>query len=188
MSISIADCSWPPLPDRYLSALKGAVAFVLGEFPQVVGLVAAGSIVRGCPDPASDLDLCVIHRADFRQRVQAFFCGVPAEIFVNPPRAIEGYFREEARDARPLTAHMLATGHLVAVSDPVVTELLDQARTRLAQLPAAPADLTQARYMLATMLEDAVDVSARDRLTSTQRNLWRQWTCPRSRRRRAAGP
>jgi hypothetical protein len=154
------------LPERYQSALQAAVAFVLTEFEQTVGLIASGSIIRGSPDRSSDLDLYVIHLGDFRQRIQAYFHGVPAEIFVNPPHAVEDYFAEEARDSRPLTAHMLATGHLIASTDPVVTSLIGKARARLARLPAVPTDMTQARYMLATLFEDAVDVSGKDRLTA----------------------
>ena len=55
----------------------------------------------------------MIHRGSFRQRVQKFFSGVPAEIFVNPPSGIEKYFTEEHAVRRPLTAHMLATGFVV---------------------------------------------------------------------------
>jgi hypothetical protein len=167
MSIAPSDCRWPTLPERYLLSLREAISFVLTDFPQAVGLVASGSIIRGAPDSSSDLDIYVIHLAGFRQRIQAYFRGVPAEIFVNPPSAIEGYFQDEERDSRPITAHMLATGHLLAATDPIVEALIAKARTQLAKLPPVPKDLTQSRYMLATLFEDAVDVSKRDRLTST---------------------
>lgn len=166
MSIALSDCRWPSLPEKYLAGLREATSFVLSDFPQAVGLVASGSIIRGRPDPSSDLDIYVIHLANFRQRIQAYFHGVPAEIFVNPPSAIDGYFRDEERDSRPLTAHMLATGHLLAATDPIVASLIERARAQLAKLPPVPKDLTQGRYMLATQLEDALDVSKRDRVTS----------------------
>jgi predicted nucleotidyltransferase len=166
VSISLSDCTWPSVPERYLLALKEAIAFVLAEFPEAVGIVASGTIVRGRPDPSSDLDIYVIQLAGFRQRIQAYFRGVPAEIFVNPPVAIERYFHDEERDSRPLTAHMLATGHLIAATDPITTVIVEKARAQLARQPTIPADLTQSRYMLATLLEDGVDVSGRDKLTS----------------------
>src|SRR5690349_862702 len=76
--------TFPSLPGKYDQALRDAVAFVLERF-QPVGIVAAGTIVRGAPDPSSDLDLWVIHLQPVRQRLQKFFQGVPAEIFENPP-------------------------------------------------------------------------------------------------------
>jgi hypothetical protein len=166
MSIALSDCRWPSLPERYLLGLREAISFVLTDFPQTVGLVVSGTIIRGAPDPSSDLDIYVIHLAKFRQRIQAYFHGVPAEIFVNPPSAIESYFHDEERDSRPITAHMLATGFLVAATDPIVASLIEKGRAQLAKLPPVPKDLTQSRYMLATLFEDAVDVFKRDRLTS----------------------
>jgi predicted nucleotidyltransferase len=111
------ECRWPALSEPYASALREAVEWVSGRF-DVVGIIAAGSIVRGRPDASSDLDLYVIHLPLVRQRIQRFFSGVPAEIFVNPPQAIRRYFAAEHREARPITAHMLGTGATVLVRDP----------------------------------------------------------------------
>jgi hypothetical protein len=166
MSIALSDCRWPTIPERYLRGLQEAISFILTDFPQAVGLVVCGTIIRGAPDPSSDLDIYVIHLANFRQRIQAYFRGVPVEIFVNPPSAIEGYFQDEERDSRPITAHMLSTGHLIAATNAIVQTLIDKARTQLSKLPPVPRDLTQSRYILATLFEDAVDVSKRDGLTS----------------------
>lgn len=55
---------------------------------------------RGKPDASSDIDLYVINRKPFRQRLQRFFDGVPAEIFVNPEFKIPRYFAQEQRDGR----------------------------------------------------------------------------------------
>ena len=52
----------------------------------------------------------VIHAQPQRQRLQRRFHGVPAEIFVNPPHTIRGYFENEHRDGRPCTVHMFVTG------------------------------------------------------------------------------
>lgn len=164
--IGLEDCRWPDLPGRYLAALKEATAFVLREYPKTMGIVAAGTIVRGSPDPASDLDIYVIHGDDFRQRVQAFFNGVPAEIFVNAPAVIEQYFREETEEGTPITAHMIGTGFLVAASDPVVEGLVRKARVELSKAPPVPKNLEWRRYELATLFEDAIDLSRKDRAAS----------------------
>lgn len=154
-------CSWPPLAEKYDLALREAVNLILERFP-VCGIVASGTIIRGNPDPSSDLDIYVIHREPFRQRIQKFFNGVPAEIFVNPPSAIEKYFVEEQASRRPLTAHMLATGHVVLELDPEVKTLQEKARKWISSPPEKPKDLTMARYGAALFYEDAVDIAPRD--------------------------
>ena len=90
----LSRCAWPGLPENYDQALREAVQFILKRF-DVLGIVAAGTIIRGSPDATSDLDIYVIHPAPFRQRVQKFFNGIPTEIFVNPPAMVEKYFIEE---------------------------------------------------------------------------------------------
>lgn len=162
----LAQCRWPDLAEPYAEALRDAVALILGRFtPQ--GIVAAGSIVRGTPHRSSDLDIYVVHAAPVRQRVQRLFAGVPAEIFVNPPAAIRGYFGEEQASGRPLTAHMLATGYVVLDRDPVIAELRSEAAALLAQPPVlSAAQLQRERYMAATLFEDAIDVADADAATA----------------------
>ncbi len=159
-------CHWPDLPERYATALRQAVAFILGH-ADVLGIIASGTILRGCPDPSSDLDFYVIARGRTRQRVQRIFAGVPAEVFINPPARIERYLVEEAAEGRPIAAHMLATGFVILATDPVVDELRARAAVILAATrPASPQQLTVARYMAATLFEDAVDVAGRDPATA----------------------
>ncbi|HNT74288.1 MAG TPA: hypothetical protein PKH77_04615 [Anaerolineae bacterium] len=126
------------------------------------GIIVAGSIIRGNPDPSSDLDIYVVNAQPLRQRLQKFFNGVPAEIFVNPPQSVERYFEEEQAARKPLTAHMLATGFVVLDLDPVIGDLQSQAKRLLSQPPAAPQYLTYQKYLSALMFEDAEDVVERD--------------------------
>jgi hypothetical protein len=132
-----------------------------------VGVIATGTIIRGEADASSDLDIYVIHTAPFRRRVQLFFHGVPAEIFINPPHAIRAYFQEEHRDGRPFTAHMLATGFTVYSSAPIVDELRAEAQDWL-QRPSvmSHAEAIRARYAIATQLEDGADVVEADGVTA----------------------
>jgi predicted nucleotidyltransferase len=135
---------------------REAVQFILKRF-DVLGIVAAGTIVRGSPAATSDLDIYVIQRPPFRQRVQKFFNGIPTEIFVNPPAMIEKYFIEERAARRPLTAHMLATGFVVLELDPVIGQLRQRAAEVLADSPADnPENFTMARYLAAALYEDAL--------------------------------
>src|SRR5215510_507353 len=155
-------CNFPTLPDNYDRALREAVSFVLQQF-KPVGIIAAGTIVRGTPDAASDLDVWVVHLEPVRQRLQKFFNGVPAEIFVNPPWVIQKYFIQDQAEGRPIAAHMMATGTVVLATNPVVEQLRKTAISLLSSAPTfTPQKLTQARYAAATKLEDALDIVERN--------------------------
>jgi len=163
-----AECSWPPLPSPYREALHAAVAFILERFEDVLGIVATGTIVRGNPAPTSDLDLYVVCQQLRRQRLQRPFHGVPAEIFVNPARQIALYLAEERRAARPITAHMLATGFVVLARGPEIAQLREAAQRALTLRPDWDVQtLTYARYNAATRYEDATDVAAERPETAT---------------------
>ena len=164
--VQIDQCKFPDLPEPYNQALHEAVVFILSR-TQPVGIIASGSILRGNPDPASDLDIYVIHRQLTRQRVQKFFNGVPAEIFINPPQQIRRYLAEERLEYRPITAHMLSTGFLILELDPLIAELRQEATRTLADPPQTnPEKLLVMRYMAATWLEDAADLARRDEATA----------------------
>jgi len=160
------ECRWPDLPRHYAAALREAVAYILERF-DVAGIVAAGTILRGSPDHTSDLDIYVINRQSFRQRIQKFFLGVPAEIFVNPVAVVREYFRREHDDGLPVTAHMLATGFVILSRDQVVAELRAEAAEWLAKpSQPAPARLIMQRYLAATLYEDACDIAGKDQETA----------------------
>jgi len=161
MNEILAKCHWPKLSDKYAVALHSAVEFILENYT-VLGIIVSGTIIRGNPDPSSDLDIYVINAQPFRQRLQKFFNGVPAEIFVNPPKSVERYFEEEQAARRPLTAHMLATGFVVLDLDPVIGDLQNKAERVLSQPPEAPQNLTYQRYSSALLFEDAEDIVGRD--------------------------
>jgi predicted nucleotidyltransferase len=159
-------CNWPDLEERYDLALREAVAFILENFNSS-GIIASGTIIRGNPDPTSDLDIYVIHQESFRRRIQKYFNKVPAEIFVNPPSMVENYFIEEGAARRPITAHMLATGFVILELDPVVSTLRQRAAEILENPPESSSEsLTMARYLAALLFEDALDVVERDPATA----------------------
>lgn len=89
--MNLKECTWPDLSEPYSLALQQAVEFIAARFDPL-GIIACGSILRGMPDPSSDLDMYVIHHRPLRQRIQKTFNSVPSEIFVNPPAEIERYF------------------------------------------------------------------------------------------------
>lgn len=158
----LTQCRWPALRKPYDSALREAVTFILAHF-DVYGIVASGSIIRGNPHAGSDFDIMVLHTQNQRQRLQRFFQGVPAEIFVNPPQSIRGYFAEERRDGRPSTAHMWTTGFVILDREPLVNELRAEAAEWLKKSPdPSPLALTIKRYFNADEFENALDLVADD--------------------------
>jgi predicted nucleotidyltransferase len=146
----------------YDGAIAAAEAYVRATW-NVHGIVVAGSIVRGEAGPTSDFDIVVVHAESWRLRDQRRFDGVPAELFVNPPERIRRYFENEHREGRPCTANMLATGEVLPGAEPIVDELVAEAREWLAK-PLAPTtiELTSRRYGAVDTLDDARDVIASD--------------------------
>ena len=146
------------MSECHRTALEEAVAYVQQRYAPW-GILATGTIVRGNPDPSSDIDLYVLHDASFRQRVQRHFNAVPVEIFVNPETAVRGYIEKEAIEGQPITAHMFATGvPIVGSDDARFQSLLRLARESLDTAPAwSELQLAQARYGAATLVEDALD-------------------------------
>ncbi|MBA3500017.1 MAG: nucleotidyltransferase domain-containing protein [Myxococcota bacterium] len=130
---------------------------------QIHGMVIAGSIVRGEAGPMSDLDVFIVHAEPWRLRDQRRFCGVPAELFVNPPDRIRGYFKSEHEEGRPGTAHMLTTGELLAGADEVALTLVREAHDWMVRpLEVTDAMLTSKRYMIVDGLDDARDAMPHD--------------------------
>ncbi len=143
----------PPF-DRALDEL---LAYV-GSTYQPLGIVVAGSIVRGEAGSTSDFDVLCVHDKPWRLREQKRFNGVPAELFVNPPGQVRRYFASEHEGGRPCTAHMFTTGEVLLAS-PVIAELMREAREWLAKpLEISDAALRQKRYAIVDELDDARDV------------------------------
>ena len=157
----LAECTWPKLTERYDIALRMAIDYLLENY-EPVGIIASGTIIRGTPDKSSDLDIYVIHKEPYRQRLQKYFNGVPAEMFINPPFQVEKYFIEEQAARRPLTAHMLSTGYVILDIDPIIRILQQKAEGYLLEPPEAPQELIYQRYLIALLYEDAVDIVEKD--------------------------
>lgn len=156
----------PPLTKAYSLALESALTYIFNRFVPL-GVVVSGSIVRGNPDASSDFDIVVLHEEPWRQRVQKRFQGVPAEIFVNSPAHVRGYFEQESKAGRPIMAHMLASGTVVFSSSPQTYEIVALSRASLEKGPQfTEAELNQERYLAACLFEDSFDIWDRDPITA----------------------
>jgi len=148
----------PPF-DRAIAALEDYVRATYAP----IGIVVAGSIVRGEAGPNSDLDVFVVHEQPWRLREQRRFEGVPAELFVNPVEQVRSYFASEHASGRPHTAHMFSTGEPIEPVPSVIRELVAEARDWLARpLEPPPEQLVSLSYGAVDLLDDARDIVSDD--------------------------
>ena len=145
---------------RHQHALRQALEW-LPTVAQSLGVVASGSIVRGNPHAASDLDIVILHGAAWRRRVQRWFNETPTELFFNSEAWLRSVIEREAAQGRPVMAHMLATGMLLQDTGGRMAAIVDHARAVLERGPCLGADaLLRDRYAAATLVEDALDFAA----------------------------
>ena len=158
----LAQCRYPDIAEPYLSALKAAVRHILDEY-EVLGIIAAGSIIRGEGHPSSDWDIYIIHAKPQRQMIQRFFEGVPTQLFLNPPSMVRQYFVSEAAEGICITAHMFVTGFVVLDRDPFIEAAREEARKVIAAGPQVnPDDLPMQCYHIASEFENALDIIEAD--------------------------
>lgn len=157
----LARCQYPEIEPQFSKALHEVTAFITRHVPDVLAILACGSILRGDGGPSSDLDMYVLRQNPQRQRLQKWFNGVPCEIFINPVHQVYQYFEREKRDWRVVTAHMVATGFVILQLDASLDSLRSKAQEIIDTRPVATEmELTTARYMAACRFEDATDIAA----------------------------
>jgi predicted nucleotidyltransferase len=159
-----------PLNDERLSALSprhklaiaATVSYIEATFDPL-GILVAGTIVRGEGHANSDLDFAVVHNKPWRQRIQRFEEGIPIEIFVNPPWQWRKTFDGEVQSGHPPMLGIFSSGVPVFEGDSTVSMLVNGARWLFEQGPQISEELlTGLRYALVTHFEDAVDIEQID--------------------------
>jgi hypothetical protein len=150
------------LQDKHRDAMQQALDWLRGV-AQPLGVVVSGSIIRGNPGPASDLDIVVLQKEQGRRRIQRWFNGTPVELFFNSEEWLQHCIREEAAQGRPVMAHMLATGRVVLDTDAHMARVVETAREVLGRGPNLSADaLIRDRYRAACQVEDTLDFDGTD--------------------------
>jgi hypothetical protein len=152
----------PALSPRHRIALLEAWDWIDATLtPQ--GVLVTGSIVRGEGRAGSNLDLVVLWRRPGRRRMQRWFAGVPAEVFANSAAWLAHSIAAEARNGRPVMAHMLATGVVLRDDDGVLANVVaDAARLLRTGLRMTARELERRRYLAACAVEDTLDLLPAD--------------------------
>jgi len=153
----------PDLPAPYGKALKECSRGLLDRY-DVIAILAAGTIIRGTADPRSDLDVFVLHRGNFRQRLQEWHLGVPCEIFLDPPERITKLFESDTAGRLSSTAHIFASGKAIYDPEHLLPALKETAEQILLKTPGPVSELStiKTKYFAASMFEDALDLAERD--------------------------
>ena len=132
---------------------------------ELIGVLVAGSRLRGDGDVHSDLDVVVVIASPRRRRWNVVLAGVEIEMFVNPPFQMRRYFEQERQSGRGLEPHLCSTGRIVFDPQGVMAAIQAEARSIW---DAGPPRLTeqdrwQFRYRVADVLRDIADVEASDK-------------------------
>lgn len=118
--------------------------------PEIVGIIASGSFAHGQIDKHSDIDIYLILAPGitYRERGNTWVEGVEMEYFYNPPAQIRAYFKQEGD--KPHTAHIFTHGRLVLHRDPIVDELIAEAKVIMGRNAQAlkPVQMELAKYWL----------------------------------------
>lgn len=152
----------PPISERYRRALN-TVVDDYSRHPDVLAIVAAGSILRGEGHTTSDLDIWITINSDYRQRKSFLLGDVPVELFVNPPEQVLHCIAAGDYSAM----HMMGHGLLLWVragQEDLIGRLRSWCRSGYALGPrplGAEARKAQ-RYAIIDQFQDAYDILKTD--------------------------
>lgn len=129
---------------------------------EIEGAVISGSYVSGAPSKRSDIDLSIIlsSKYNWRERGSKMVDGFLIEYFVNPPKQIPEYFKEDHSVNRRHAAHMFTSGRIILDKNGVVSGLRDKAAEWMKK-PFREMDITGlelGKYGLWDMLDNLRDL------------------------------
>jgi hypothetical protein len=152
--------SWKPKLDKFMESFEYKA--------DVIGILVCGSFVTGTPSSHSDLDVHIIldESVDYRERGNKIVDGLLIEYFVNPPRQIRSYFKEDYQAIRPMSQTQFATGEIVLDTTGVVAELKQEA---IAMIELNFKDIHSSahglvKYGIWDMLDDLQDMYENERI------------------------
>lgn len=127
----------------------------------VIGVLACGSYITGNPTSHSDLDVHIVLKdsCDYRVKISRVVDGLVIECFVNPPKQIRAYFKEDYQDIEQASMNQFATGEIVRDDIGVVAKLKEEAKQlidlRFKDIEVKFSELT--KYGVWDMLDDLED-------------------------------
>lgn len=146
-----------------LGPIDAAKQFVDKYFPNCVGALLAGSVVRGEATDTSDLDIIIFDdkiSASFRQSIIEW--NWPIEVFVHSLSSYKYYFEADYKRSRPSLPRMVSEGIILknlGVIEPIKAEaksILDTGPEKWTQ------EVIQLkRYFITDVLEDFIGASNR---------------------------
>lgn len=95
----------------------------------VIGIVICGSYITGSPSDRSDIDLHIVlsDEVKWRERGNQYIDGFLIEYFVNPPRQIRNYFKEDFNDRSTMSMIQFITGKIIVDKIGVIAQLRKEA-------------------------------------------------------------
>ncbi len=95
----------------------------------VIGFLVCGSYITGNPSRRSDIDLHIVtsDENEWRERGNKIVDGYLVEYFVNPPKQIRAYFREDYSSNSISAPTQFATGRILLDKDESVAQLKKEA-------------------------------------------------------------
>ncbi|SDY14121.1 Nucleotidyltransferase domain-containing protein [Evansella caseinilytica] len=142
--------------EKRLQPVEAAKQFIQKHYPDCLGAVLAGSVVRGEATVTSDLDIVVFESAlPFPYRESIFFHGWPIEVFVHNQASYPLFFEEDIERAVPTHPRMLAEGITIVDRD-ILGPIIQKAKEIIANGPEPWPQETiyKQRYFITDTLDD----------------------------------
>lgn len=127
----------------------------------VLAVLVSGSYIHSKPDKNSDLDVYIVtEKTKMRERGNTWINGVEIEYFINSPKQIKYYFKQETGDKAPTTAHMFANSIVLYKKNNVVNDLMKKAKLLIKKkMPKmSKMEIELARYEIDDTRKDLEDV------------------------------
>ncbi|KFC65386.1 hypothetical protein FF80_02850 [Devosia sp. LC5] len=142
------------IAERALAAARKSLA---SHFDGAALAFVSGSIIRGAGTPASDIDLVVVYARLERAWRESFIeDGFPVEALVHDRQTLAYYFDQDAKNGRPIMAHIVATGIIIGVDADLAHSIQTEAAAILARgpMPLAGPGYDRLRYLVSDLADD----------------------------------
>jgi hypothetical protein len=141
-----------------MEAYKAAELFTLNHFPNCLGALLAGSVVRGEATETSDLDIVIfdsILKSAYRESVIEY--GWNIEVFVHNLTSYKDFFNSDCERARPSLPKMVSEG--IVLKDSGILDLIKHEANEL--LDMGPEEwsadtIKLKRYFITDTLDDFI--------------------------------